>query len=305
MSPTKTPNAAGSFELSLDGARQSAYVRSCEGGFLKAAVIDESVGPDILHIKHTSTIEIEPFAFEVGLAGSHSILKWIQSSWKKEYTRKHGHLIHGDFNHKGIRSQEFSDALITETTFPALDATSREQPYLKLKMLAEAVKYEPTSIALKGVFDRAQKEWSLNSFRLIIDDIETNGVSKIEAFTVKQGVKRLYTGGQRLPQIEPTKIEFPNLVVSIAEANSSPIFAWYKNVVVNGQPEPAAGRTGAIEFLSPDRKRVMLHISLANVGIASATLVASQGNQNATKMCKFELYVGSMEIDFAASKGLS
>jgi hypothetical protein len=66
-----------------------------------------------------------------------------------------------------------------------------------------------------------------------------------------------------------------------------------------------AERTGSIEFLSPDRKRVMLRIELAHVGISSATLVASQGNQNATKMCKFELYVGSMEIDFAKSTGLS
>jgi hypothetical protein len=103
--PNSLPGSAGSFELAIDGSRLSAYIRSVEGGFMKAAVIDEAIGPNNFRVKHTSTVEIEPFGFEVGFAGSRKILKWIQASWKKEYSRKNGQITHGDFNHKGISSQ--------------------------------------------------------------------------------------------------------------------------------------------------------------------------------------------------------
>jgi hypothetical protein len=194
--------------------------------------------------------------------------------------------------------------VITETTFPSLDAASREQPYLKFKMLAESVDYKVEANPIGGAFDQKQKEWGINAFRLIIDGVPTPSVHKIESFTVKQGVKRLYVGGQRLPQIEPTKIEFPNIIASIAEQGAAPIFDWYKKFVVKGQPDPNAERQGAIEFLSPDRQRVLLRIELFEVGLASAAIIPSQANQNATKTCKFELYVGRMEIDFAGSTGL-
>ncbi len=300
MNLFKLPNSAGTFQLTLDGVKNSAYIKSADGGFVKASVVDEPIGPENLRIKHTSTVEIEPFAFEIGFAGSRAVLQWIQASWRKQYARKNGDLTHGDFDYKGIARHQFTGALITETTFPQLDGSSREAAYLKFKMLPESVDYLPDQNHVDGLMESQQKDWSCSSFRLIIDGVPTPAVQKIESFTVKQGVKRLYNGRARFPEIEPTKIEFPNIVATIAEVNAGSVMDWYKQFVVKGAPDRASERNGAIEFLGPDKRMVLMRVILKEVGLASANVVGSQANQG-IKQVKFEMYVGSMDLDLAGT----
>lgn len=300
MNLFKLPNAGGTFQLTLDGVKNSAYIKSADGGFVKANVIDEPVGPENLRIKHTSTVEIEPFSFEVGFAGSRAVLQWIQASWRKQYARKNGDLTHGDFDHKGIARHQFTGALITETTFPTLDGGSREAAYLKFKMLPEAVDYLPDQNPISGLIESQQKTWSCSAFRLVIDGVPTPAVQKIESFTVKQGVKRLYNGRNRFPEIEPTKIEFPNIVATIAEVNAGPVMDWYKQFVVKGGADRSFERSGAIEFLGPDKRTVLMRVILKEVGLASANVTGSQANQG-IKQVKFELYVGSMDLDLGGT----
>lgn len=300
MNLFKLPNSAGTFQLTLDGVKNSAYIKSADGGFVKASVIDEPVGPENLRIKHTSTVEIEPFAFEIGFAGSRTVLQWIQSSWRKQYARKSGDLTHGDFDHKGVARHQFTGALITETTFPALDGASREAAYLKFKMLPESVDYLPDQNRVDGLMESQQKDWACSAFRLIIDGVPTPAVQKIESFTVKQGVKRLYNGRARFPEIEPTKIEFPNIVATIAEVNAGSVMDWYKQFVVKGGPDRAHERNGSIEFLGPDKRTVLMRVILKEVGLCSANVIGSQANQG-IKQVKFELYVGSMDLDLGGA----
>jgi hypothetical protein len=297
MSLFEKANAAGMFQLTLDDTPSSAYIRSVDGGFVKASLVDEPIGTDLMRVKHTSLAEIEPFSFEIGFAGSKAVLQWIQDSWLKRFSRMSGEVHHAGANHRGFSSQFFTNALITETSFPTLDGGSREQPYLKFKALPEGVEYKKDTSPVGGKFETTQKEWSLNSFRLVIDGVKTTGVTKIEGFTVKQGVKKLYSGRQRFPELEPTKIDFPNIVAHIPEANAAAIFAWYEKFVVRGQPDPDAERSGAIEFLGPDKKSVLLRIELHEIGLISAGLIGSQANQQAIKICRFEMYVGRMELE--------
>jgi hypothetical protein len=293
------PNSAGQMYLTFDGLPGWAYIRSVDGGFVKTNVVDEPIGIENLHIKHTSTVEIEPFSVELGMSAGREILHWIQQSWRKEYSRRHGDVVHGDFDHKSIGCHHFVDALITETTFPTLDGSAREAAYLKFKFLPESVNYVPErgGRPFLTITDSAQKDFSLNAFRLTIDKAPIIGVTKIEGFTVKQGIKRLYVGQQRFPQIEPTKIEFPNIVVTIPETNALPIFAWYQEFIMKGGRDDKH-TTGAIEFLSPDKQRVILTVELKEVGLVSANIIASQANQASSKNVRFELYVGAMDLKF-------
>lgn len=301
MNLFKLPYSAGTFSLTLDGAKNSAYIRSVDGGFVKASVIDEPVGPENLRIKHTSIAEVEPFSFEVGFAGSRGVLEWIQASWRKQYSRKSGDLTHGDFNHKGVARHQFTGALITETTFPALDGGSRESAYLKFKMLPETVDYLPDTNPVGGLMESQQKDWQANAFRLVIDGVPTPAVQKIESFTVKQGVKRLYNGRSRFPEIEPTKVEFPNIIATTAEVNAGPVLDWYKRFVVKGAPDRSQERSGAIEFLGPDKRTVLMRVVLHEVGLCAANVVGSQAQAGAIKQVRFELYVGRMDLDLSGT----
>jgi len=121
--------------------------------------------------------------------------------------------------------------------------------------------------------------------------------NKIDSFTIKQGVKALYMGASRLPQIEPTKLEFPSLTGTISLGFADGLLAWYQKAVVDGGADPKQQKTGSLEFLAPDRNQVLFRIMLYEVGIQHAQISQSTANAEQIKRVKYELYIGRMELD--------
>lgn len=306
MTVDKRSYTSGHFELLIDGHASTAYLKSVDGGFAKAQLVDEPVGPSNERIKHTSVVDIDPFTIDFGISGADDILRWIQSSWNKKYGRRNGSVSHANFNLKKTFEHEFREALITETSFPALDGSSKEAAYMKIKVQPEYVRAKKLAgnEVAKGNLGQKQKMWMASGFRLNIDGIdETRYTNKVEAFTIKQGIKKLYTGQERFPQIEPTKIEFPNITGTIALEYADKLIQWHDKYVMAGQSDPKAQKTGSIEFLTPQRDKTIFSINMYEVGIQSLQVLPSQANQDAIKRVKFELYVGRMDLD-ASSLGL-
>jgi hypothetical protein len=289
--------AAGHFGLIIDGAKVSAYIKSVEGGFPKANLTDEAIGTDPLHVKHLSTREIEPFQVEVGLSGSKSVLMWIQDSWQKKFSRHNGQCTHADFNKMGRFEQHFTNALIMETAFPTLDGSTKEPGYLKVKFLAEQVELKQND-GPRILADVAanQKMWHNHAFRFRIDGVDMSKASKIDGFTIKQGVKALHTGAALFPELEPTKVEFPDLSVHLSLQFANPAMNWYNETVRRGAKDPSVEKTGAIEFLTPDLRTVIFTVKLKQVGIKNFSINRSEGAQEAIKRAKVDLYVGEMEL---------
>jgi len=295
---------AGNFQLTIDdeSKKSTSYLKSVDGGFVKADIVDEAIGAGVHHVKHTSVATIEPFSIEFGLSGAKSVLKWIQASWNREFSRRNGQVVHADFNLKQTFIHEFSDALIMETTFPALDGGSKDAAYLKVKFQPERVNTQTKPGGSVNVTDQniipAQKLWLCSGFRLKIDNVaDTEFANKIESFTIKQGVKALHTGVDRFPQIEPTKIEFPNIVGTIAVAKGGGMQAWYEDCIANGMSDDKSIKQGALEFLGPDKSKVLFRITLKDVGLLSYKILPSTANSDQIKRGRFEMYVGAMELD--------
>ena len=303
----KRSYTAGHFELQLDGAPTTAYLKTVDGGYVKASLIDEPIGPENHRIKHTSTVDIDPFSVEFGISGANTVLKWIQSSWRKEYSRKNGQITHANFDLKTTFTHEFFNALITETTFPALDGSSKDAAYLKVKIQPETVITKKLSSGPQLIphFGSKQKLWMSSGFKLSIDGLdEMMYANKIDSFTIKQGVKKFYTGEDRFPQIEPTKIEFPHISGTIAAEYADRLHDWYQKSVVTGQADPKAQKSGSLEFLSPDRRSTIFRIGLFEVGLIGLSMQSSTANSDQIKRMKFELYVGRMDIDGGGSLGM-
>jgi hypothetical protein len=306
MTVEKRSYTAGHFELQIDGQASTAYLKSVDGGFVRAAVVDEPIGTHNGRIKHISTVDIEPFAIDFGMSGAEDILQWIQSSWKKKWDRRNGQITHANFDLFRTFEHQFFDALICETTFPTLDGASKEPAYLKVKIQPEKVIAAKTGGArIQSNLGQKQKLWMPSGFRLNIDGIEgMEYTNKIESFTVKQGVKKMYTGEDRFPQIEPTKIEFPHITGTISLEYADGLLAWYDKYIVKGQADPAAQKSGSIEFLAPNRQDVIFRINLFEVALHHAQIMSSTANTDQIKRVKFELYVHHMELDGPGQLGL-
>jgi tail tube protein gp19 len=297
---------AGHFELQIDGHPSTAYLKTVDGGYVRAALMDEPIGPENHRIKHTSVVEIEPFSVDFGISGADHVLKWIQQSWRKSFSRRNGQISHANFDLYQTFQHEFYDALITETTFPALDGASKEAAYIKIKVQPERVVTKKTGGGrVQSNLGPKQKLWMCSGFRLKIDGLpDIEYTNKIESFTIKQGVRKFYTGEDRFPQIEPTKIEFPSISGTISLGYADGLIKWYDHYVVKGQADPKAQKSGSLEFLAPDRAQTLFRINLYEVGLHHLAMVQSQANADQIKRMKFELYVGRMDLDGGGALGM-
>ncbi len=303
MTYDKRSYTSGHFELAIDGHSKTAYLKSLEGGFVSGAPIEEPMGSENARVKHLSTVDIEPFTFEMAMSGSKDVLQWISNSWDKQYMRRNGQITHADFNLKNQLEHHFTEALIMETTFPTLDGSAKDAAYLKMKVQPELVKMvkgndaslSPSPIGTKF------KNWTANSFRFAIDGIDSmQYVNKIDSFTIKQGIKKLYTGEGRFPQIEPTKIDFPTLTGTVSGEYAGALWDWHEDYVVKGKKDTTQQRTGHIQFLSQDRQTVLFQINLWNVGIHKMGHEASKANAETIKRVQFGFFVERMSLTFDA-----
>jgi hypothetical protein len=293
--------SAGHFELVIDGVVTPAYLKSVEGGFMKLNSSDVQGGADPIRVKHVTTREVEAMTWDIGMSEVNSLMLWIAQSWRREFNRKSGHVIHADSNYEARLQHNFYDALIEEVGVPALDASSKEALFLKVKIRPERIELLDGDQAKLQVPSRgSQKLWQASAFRLVLDNgIDVSKVFKIDGFTIKQGIKPVTAGRYQpgsFPELEPTKIDFPDLKIHMSMAHAGPVLEWYKMVVIEGQRETDFETTGAIEFLHPDRTKVLGKINLYGVGIKGFSMGKSEANSDQMKRCSFDLYVSHMGL---------
>jgi hypothetical protein len=304
--PTSKSYTAGHFELAIDGHKSTTFLKSVDGGWTRAAVVDDPVGAGALRVKHISTVDIEPFSFEFGMTSANDVLQWIQGSWNRKWGRRNGQITHANFDLRPVYEHEFYDALIAETAFPVLDGSSKDSAYLKIKVQPERVvtkKLPGTGARLPERLGpkTAQKMWTASAFRLNIDTIDDmRFTNKIDAFTIKQGIKKSYVGADRFAQNEPTNIQFPNITGTISLEYADKLLQWHHDYVVKGKRDRQAQKTGSLEFLTPDRTKTIFAIHMYEMGLAFAGIESATANQEQIKRVKFELYVHRMELDAGA-----
>jgi hypothetical protein len=103
----------------------------------------------------------------------------------------------------------------------------------------------------------------------------------------------------RFPQVEPTKLEFPNLVGTIALEYADKLHEWSEKVLNGalGWADPRAQKQGTLEFLDPTRSKTLFQINLNEVGLTNFQVIQSNANADQIKRAKFELHVGQMALD--------
>jgi hypothetical protein len=262
-----TGYASGSFLLNLDGVK-AGFVKSMEGGAVSAEVVGQPVGPDYFVKKHLGQPKYEDFSLQIGLSLAKSVYDWITASWKGNYQRKDGSLVAADFNLNAESEREFFHALITETTIPACDASSKDPVSLTLKFRPEYTRYKKASGKVSAPIGKGeQKQWLPSSFRLEIDGLDCTKVSKVDAFTVKQPVLTTPVGDARSYLAEPGKLDFPNLRITLPRSASQTWRDWFDDFVVKGNSGDDKEKTGSLTFLTPDRKTELLKLRFFGLGI--------------------------------------
>ncbi|MBS1903341.1 MAG: hypothetical protein JSS75_06540 [Bacteroidetes bacterium] len=184
---------------------------------------NNDAAPASLVRKHLGPVKYEDISARLSVQGS-PIYEWIQASFSKSHQRKDGAIVAADFNTKARSTREFTNALITEVGFPALDAGSKDPAYLSVLFSPEIVRSSQagTEVAHPGDHSSAAKKWSPANFKLDISGLDeaSKRVNKIESFTLKQKITQV-TGGNTV--IVP---EIPHLIISVPPSDRESFTAW-------------------------------------------------------------------------------
>jgi hypothetical protein len=289
---------SGNFMFELQGVK-CGFIKSVGGGGISAPVVEEKVGPDYFVKKHIGQPQYEDFEMQIGFSMTKAVYEWVQNSWKQNYMRKDGAIIAADYNLNAKSQRDFFHALITETSIPACDGSSKDPAYMTLKFAPEYTRYKKASGKVQGEINGLnQKMWLPSNFRLEIAGIDCSRVNKVEGLTIKQTTVTDDLGDARDQAKEPGKLEFPALKFSLAEVTAQPLLDYFETFVIKGNNEETQEKSGALIFLSANREKELARVNFYNMGIYKLSPDKSEANDDKVKRISCEWYVERMEFEY-------
>ena len=289
---------AGNFEFLLDGVK-CGFLKSVDGGAAVAEVVSVAAGSSRFPDKHLGRISYSPFVLQFGPTMGKEVYDWINASWTKEFQRRNGAIAAADSTLTVVSQREFVNALFTELTIPALDGTSKDPAYFTLKISPEYTKTVKASGKMAAPDKRDQKLWLPSNFRVAIDGLDCTRVSRVDSFTVTQSVASEDLGETRLRVKAATRLEFPNLTITLAETAAESWLDWFDDFVIKGNSGESNEKNGSISLLAANLADELLRIDLYGLGIFKIGPERTEANSDKIATVTAHLYCERMELHAA------
>jgi hypothetical protein len=158
--------------------------------------------------------------------GATGPLGWVESAVAGQAVEKGGAVILADINFRERSRHSFTNALITEVSFPASDAGAKDACALTVKMKADFQAAEPASGQLEPP-PAGPEGWRRDRFKVAIDDLPQPGVVAVSPLTVT---------------MTPAGPKPSHLVLYVAPASAKPFYEWQAAA-------PASPKGGSVAYL--------------------------------------------------------
>jgi hypothetical protein len=287
---------AGTFTVSVEGAASEA-VAAVEGGDLVGSVGVLGVAADGIPNKRLVGDAVQqPMKIRLRPGSAPNLESWISRALLPEGLEASGAVILHDAGLNPVSQRTFEDAVLRSLALPVLDAASNQPASITVTVLPRRTTYDLAS-GPKPSLGVKSKEFLASGFRLTIDGLDTSGVAKVEVPPVVQ------TSGEAGT---PSALEVPNLTLSLQASTASGWFDWFQEFVIDGKNGDASERSGRIELLGPDGKKVLAAIVLKGLGIVSLSSeradgwLTKKGAKSASERVKAVLYCESLGYEPSA-----
>jgi hypothetical protein len=285
--------AAGRFAFELDGVR-CGFVRSVEGGAVKADVVKEPAAAGGFVKKHLAASTVEPLQLQLDLGLDKAVYAWITEAWSGKPVRRNVAIVETDANLVARRRREFADARLAAVTFPALDGSSKDAAFLTLELHAETVRAQKGAGNVKAAGAKA-KAWARSNFKLEIGGLDCKLVSRIDSFTVRSELAPDPIGETRDFERQPAAIDFPNLRITLSEAAAKTWYDWQQTFVLDGRNDERREKSGKIVLLGANLADVLGEIRFFNLGLFRLA-EPKQQPADAVRRIVADLYCERMEF---------
>lgn len=293
--------AAAHFALSLDNNEDCGVIRSIEGGGVKVDSTTYRYGSGHETWKALGKPKFEAIKLQVGMALGAPFYTWISEFFTGKCVRKEGAIIAADFKYQERARRNFTNAIISEITLPALNASDKNAAYMGVSIAPEKIVFVKGGgrqlSPAKGMDE--QKLWTCANFRVTIDQFPEacRRVTKVDAATIKMNVIEHHVGGQLEPYKFGSRIDYPNLTLTVPEADFQPVADKMQKYWNNKERPP--NFSGSIEYLD-NTLATLGTLTFTGANIISLVPDRSDATTEEMKMVKVELYTEAMTLKFGA-----
>ncbi|HNN92537.1 MAG TPA: phage tail protein [Pseudomonadota bacterium] len=298
--------SGGKYGLELDHT-MAGWIKEVDGGHAVADVVEEKMGSDHLTRKHLGNVQYDEVTFKCGTGMSKGVYEWIKTGFDQSSNtrgRENGAVLFADYDQSEIARLTFQHALLSEYTLPALDAGSKDAAMMTIKFKPETARKERgkgTKITMPANA-AAQKKWLPSNFKLEIDGMNCDRVSKIEALTVKQKIVVDAVGQRREYELVPANVAVPNLEITISEAYADDWYKWHEDFVILGRCDEKYEKRGTLYYLAPDTEQRLFTLTFFNLGIFKIAPEKVEAGAESVRRVKISMYCEDIKFDYSNSE---
>lgn len=281
---------AGRYSVTLRGLA-AVPIADFSGGGAVGEVQIVRQGTSLMAKKHIGSISHLPIEIELPIAGRNPMTIWVEEMIRGSGPRRDGAIA--TFGAAGL---DFSGGLIEEVSIPDMDAAISSPGRLFVKVMADQTRRTAGIGRVEPTITRGNKNWLTSNFKVSISGVDASRIRKIESFSIKQETvrHRAATGTERITRLVPGRMEIPNLVFYIPEANAQGFFDWHQDFVIRGNNGDAQEKNATIELLTATGEMLM-QFSFGNVGIVSVSLAKAGAPVSGIRLVRVELYAERVE----------
>jgi hypothetical protein len=165
-----------------------------------------------------------------------------------------------DYDHKELMRLNFYNAILTDVTFPACDASSKDAAYMSLKLQPEKLRkvIDPNVKTGGAMSETRQKQWLPSNFRFTIPGVDCKYVSKIDA---------IKSGGS-------------NIGLTLAASHGADFEQWQKQ---------GGTKSATLDYLEPNLQGVLFAFTLGGVSLNHLEIDGLGGPGSGIKHMKVSL----------------
>ncbi len=276
----------GKTAIELNG-KQAGWVFNALGGTATAEVVSEPTGADRVTHKHVTNVKYDDIAVNCGAGMSREFYGLVKAGVEGTSGRFSGAIVVADYDYKESSRITFANALVTEITSPALDASSKEAGRMLVTFSPQYTRLVAgsgqRSTQSGSLTPGGQKKWLTSSFKLAIDGLDTTRVIKIEPLTAKTAVVNSAVGPNDA-HISRWRCFSSASSVSMRSAT-----------VIRGQNAQANEKNGRLKMLTQDLRTALFTLDFTGIGIVGVAPEPPATGESVRRM-RVEMYIETMKL---------